>query len=136
VLHLDIESFYLFAKIYLDKIAHAFEFYFGPGRGKSMDSHDQLVKNFPAYAKEKGLTLPSDLMSIATRLKSDISDYRDYEIAHEKSPRRLSGTVFDTEGKMRIIATHLYPTKKDQQKGVESTPRLGTRSGPLRHSRR
>ena len=31
-LHLEIESFYLFAKILLDKVAHFVEFYFGPGR--------------------------------------------------------------------------------------------------------
>jgi hypothetical protein len=118
VLHLEIESFYLFAKILLDKIAHALEFYFGQARRKSLDSHDNLVKNFVAYAEGKGLTLPADLMPLAQELKKDISDYRDYEIAHEKSPRRLSGTVFDTEGRTRIAAMALYPTDKDQQ--VES----------------
>ena len=118
LVHLEIESYYLFAKICLDKIAHALEFYFGQGRGQSLDSHDQLVKNFAAYAAEKSLALPADLMRIAAALKKDISDYRDYEIAHEKSPRRLSGTVFDTEGRMQIAGISLYPTKADQQ--VES----------------
>jgi hypothetical protein len=89
----------LFAKICLDKIAHALEFYFGQGRGKSFDSHDRLVRNFAAYAAEKRLALTADFMRIAAALKKDISDYRDYEIAHEKSLRRLSGTVFDTEGR-------------------------------------
>jgi hypothetical protein len=55
LVHLEIESYYLFAKICLDKIARALEFYFGQGRGKSLDSHDQLVKNFAAYAAEKRL---------------------------------------------------------------------------------
>lgn len=118
LVHLEIESYYLFAKICLDKIAHALEFYFGQGRGKSLDSHDQLVKNFPAYAKEKDLALPADFIRIATGLKEDISDYRDYEIAHEKSPRRLSGTIFDTEGRMQIAGISLYPTDADKQ--VES----------------
>ena len=71
-----------------------------------------------AYAAEKSLALPADFMRIAAALKKDISDYRDYEIAHEKSPRRLSGTVFDTEGRMQIAGISLYPTKADQQ--VES----------------
>src|SRR4030095_8890693 len=35
-LHLEIESFYLFAKILLDKVAHALEFYFGPARDCSL----------------------------------------------------------------------------------------------------
>src|SRR6266496_248045 len=36
LLHLEIESFYLFAKIFLDKIAHALEFYFGQVRKKPL----------------------------------------------------------------------------------------------------
>jgi hypothetical protein len=88
------------------------------GRRKSLDSHDGLVKNFASYAGVKGLTLPADFMTIAAALKKDISDYRDYEIAHEKSPRRMSGTMFDGDGNMKIAATSLYPKEKDQQ--VES----------------
>jgi hypothetical protein len=118
LVHLEIESFYLFAKILLDKIAHSLEFYFGQGRKTSLDSHDDLVKNFASYAVAKGLTLPADFMTIVATLKKDISDYRDYEIAHEKSPRRLNATVFDEHGTMRMAAISLYPTEKDQQ--VES----------------
>src|SRR5207244_194379 len=59
-----------------------------------------------------------NFLFIATKLKNDISDYRDYEIAHEKSPRRLSGTAFDEQGRMRMIRYNLYPTERDKQ--VES----------------
>jgi len=120
LLHLEIESFYIFAKILLDKIAHSLEFYFGQGRGTSLDSHDDLVKNFASYAGAKGLTLPPNYMMVAAALKRDISNYRDYEIEHEKSPRRMNATVFDEHGTMRLAATRLYPTEKDQQ--VESKP--------------
>ena len=94
------------------------EFYFGQGRKASLDSHDDLVKNFASYAVAKGLTLPADFMAIAAALKKDISDYRDYEIAHEKSPRRMTSTVFDKHGTMRMAARSIYPTEKDQK--VES----------------
>src|SRR5882762_3216181 len=47
---LETESFYLFAKILLDKLARALEFYFGQGRSYSLDSHDDLVKNIEGYA--------------------------------------------------------------------------------------
>src|SRR5438309_11034108 len=87
LLHLEIESFYLFAKILLDKVAHSAEFYFGPVRGRPLDSHDDLCKNLSAYAEQKALTLSPDFLKLAAGLKKDISDYRDYEIAHEKSPR-------------------------------------------------
>ena len=52
-LHLEIESYYLFSKIMLDKIVHALEFYFGQGRKKSLDSHDGLVKNSASYVARK-----------------------------------------------------------------------------------
>lgn len=114
VLHLDIESFYLFSKILLDKIAHSLEFYFGQERGVSLDSHDDLVKNFDRYSKAKDLKVPAGFLELATTLKKDVSDYRDYEIAHEKSPRRLNSTLYDGEGNIRIGASNMYPGEKDQ----------------------
>jgi hypothetical protein len=105
----------LFAKILLDKIAHSLEFYFGQARNLSLDSHDQLAKNLISYATQKGLSLPSGFIALAGKLKTDISDYRDYEIAHEKSPRRMSATLLDNDGKMRIAGLNLYPTAKDRQ---------------------
>jgi hypothetical protein len=118
LLHLEIESFYLFSKILLDKIAHSLEFFFGGGRRKSLDSHDALVKNFSSYAELKMLTLPVDFMKIAGELKKDISDYRDYEIAHEKSPRRVNATVFDEHGTMHMAGSRIHPNEKEQH--VES----------------
>src|SRR2546426_1163535 len=76
-LHLEIESFYLFAKILLDRIAHAIEFYFGPARKLPLDSHDHLVKHLEAYGGEKGLSISAALMDAAKELKKDISDHRD-----------------------------------------------------------
>src|SRR5713226_7399573 len=98
LVHLEIESFYLFAKILLDKIAHSIEFYFGPVRKRPLDSHDDLCKNLPVYAEQKELVLSPDFLKLATELKKDVSDYRDYEIAHEKSPRRIRGTIFYADG--------------------------------------
>jgi hypothetical protein len=80
LVHLEIESFYLFAKICLDHIAHALEFYFGQVRKKPLDSHDDLVKNFAACAEEKKLIVTDEFTRLANVLTTDISDYRDYEI--------------------------------------------------------
>ena len=117
ILHLEIESFYLFAKILLDKVARATEFYFGQARGLSLDSHDDMSKNFEPYIKTKGLTILSDeLKRLISQLKKDISDYRDKQIAHEKSPRTIKGTAFKLDtGESQIINIKLYPTEKDQQ---------------------
>ena len=115
LLHLEIESFYVFAKILLDKIARATEFYFGQARSKPLDSHDDLVKNFTSYAKEKSLTTPDGFLNIAKSLKRDISDFRDYEIAHEKSPRSVKGTGFSPDGSTSMISLKIFPKEGDHQ---------------------
>lgn len=58
LVHLEIESFYLFAKILLDKMARSLEFYFGPVRERPLDSHDDLVKNIETYARERTCSCP------------------------------------------------------------------------------
>ena len=118
-LHLEIESFYLFAKILLDKIAHAIEFYFGQVRRKPLDSHDDLVKNMEDYAESKKLELFPKLMKLSEQLKQDVSDFRDYQIAHEKSPRTLRGTQYDAEGKTKMFLTRFTP-KASELKQVET----------------
>ncbi|HRH23342.1 MAG TPA: hypothetical protein PK295_01800 [Candidatus Magasanikbacteria bacterium] len=117
ILHLEIESFYLFAKILLDKIARSIEFYFGPSRGLPLDSHDDLSKNLEKYIKDKSLSpLPPNLKDLIAKAKQDISDYRDYQISHEKSPRTIRGTSFSLRSKTATISTvRLYPTEKDVQ---------------------
>jgi hypothetical protein len=60
-LHMDIETFYLFAKILLDKVARAIEFYFGKGKAQSLHSHDKLAKNLRAFAEQKGLQIDPEL---------------------------------------------------------------------------
>lgn len=115
VLQLEIESFYLFAKILLDRVAHFLEFYFGAARKISFDSHDQLTKNIVDYSALKNISLPSDLLDMLKMLKRDISDHRDYEIAHEKSPRTTRCTFLTLDGKASIISSQFYPTEPFKQ---------------------
>lgn len=121
VLHLEIEAYYLFAKILLDKVAMAIEFYFGQARGLPLDSHDDLAKNFEKYIAAKKLTtLPDDIRKLIQTLKEHISDYRDKEIAHEKSPRTMKATMFShgANSTVWVASTKIYPTARDKQ--VES----------------
>lgn len=121
ILHLEIESYFLFAKILLDKVARAIEFYLGQARGLSLDSHDSLIKHFENYISTKQLTtLPTDLSESMKTLKEYVSDYRDKEIAHEKSPRTMKATMFShgATSTTWIASTKIYPTEKDKQ--VES----------------
>ena len=89
----EIESFYIFAKIFLDHIARSLEHFFGPVRGASLDSHDKLVKFLEKYRDALSLDIPIEFVEIASDLKSRIADYRDYQVAHSKLSRPQHITV-------------------------------------------
>jgi hypothetical protein len=120
-LHLEIESFYLFAKILLDKVARFLEFYFGPQQRHSLDSHDGLAKCIDSYAECKGLHVPTDLRALICDCKKRISDFRDYQISHEKSPRTIHGTSFTLDGGRTLMHLHKFSPKANDA-GVSSEP--------------
>lgn len=113
-LHLEIESFYLFAKILLDQLSRGIEFYFGQGRKASLDSHDDFCKNISSYSSQKDLKLDAQLISLAEELKKRISDFRDYNISHNKKPRNIKFTRFNNEGKALMASNNIYPGPKDE----------------------
>src|SRR5438445_10352953 len=55
-LEFEIDPFYIFAKMLLDKVAHALEFYFGKAPQCSLASHDKLTKCFNRYVPIKKLS--------------------------------------------------------------------------------
>jgi hypothetical protein len=115
---LEVESYYLFAKIVLDDVARAIEYYFGPEQRLSLDSHDDLHRCFRAYAAAKGLSVSEALIASVGDLKIRVCDYRDQQIAHEKSPRTMHGTLFEN-GIARPVLTRLYPRETDHQAVAE-----------------
>jgi hypothetical protein len=116
--HLEIEAWYLFAKIVLDDVARAIEYYFGPARGLALDSHDNLCSRIEDYAEAKSLTLSPELVVKAAELKRRISDVRDYQISHEKSPRTMQGTSWSGSGGVCIHLGRLFP--KEGEMGVQT----------------
>jgi hypothetical protein len=103
VVHLEIESFYLFAKILLDTVARAIEKYFGQGQACSLDSHHDLIRSFEKYATLKKLVVPTDFIEKAKRLRKDVSDFRDQEIAHCKRLNRVTGTMLSADGRQAML---------------------------------
>jgi hypothetical protein len=117
-LHLEIETFYLFAKILLDKIALAIQFYFGQARGLSLASHDKFAKNIERYANAKDLSINQDLVSQTRTLKENVSDFRDkqiHHIEHYRQGRISRGTVFALDGSVRLSLSNLFPKETDKQ---------------------
>src|SRR5689334_1122524 len=47
--HLEIESFYVFAKILLDRFAQLIQLFFGPARDLSLSSHHKLSNNIEQF---------------------------------------------------------------------------------------
>lgn len=121
---LEIESYYLFAKIMLDRVAHFVEFVFGPERRLSLDSHDQMTKHFRGYCEAKGLKDVDKVESLLGSLKTDIADFRDYQIAHEKSPRTIRGVGLLGDGGAFMMSTKLYPKDSDGQVQSKSPEKL------------
>lgn len=117
--HLQIESAYLFAKIILDDIARAIEYYFGTVAGCSLDSHNDWEKGIDKYIGIKKHIMDPELRAKISELKKKISDYRDYQIAHEKSPRTVFGTTLDKVGGIKIVTSRIYP-KESEYAGEES----------------
>lgn len=113
--HLQIESYYLFAKIILDDVARAIEYYFGAARGLPLDSHDDLARSLAQYSAQKDITVAPELVAAIADLKRRISDVRDYKFSHEKSPRTMTGTMWGEDQLARIVMMRIYPRGSDPE---------------------
>lgn len=119
LIHLEVETYYLFAKILLDKVAHFIEHAFGTVRRMPLDSHDKLTKHLKAYVSAKVLKCPNGFFDELVSLKRRISDFRDHQIAHEKSPYMTHGTVWGPSQQPRI-ALVAFPSPGARSMGTDA----------------
>ena len=122
LLHLEIESFYLFAKILLDRTAHLMHWWFAGtrmARGISINRHSDVVDHLGELIAAGQLVAPEGILELASALQARISDYRDREITHD--PRHaFSGTTYTADGKATIMKVHLGAGVKGQLNAGES----------------
>lgn len=124
LIQLEIESFYQFAKILLDKAAMALEFYFGKDKDVEINRHRSLVEHkkgrrllkIEVYSKNKDLAISDTLLDKMKQIQDEISSFRDDYITHLQSPRVVRGMSVD--GKMLI--TKIYPKSEEESKLVVS----------------
>lgn len=131
VLHLEIESFYVFAKLLLDRIADTFGYYFGVTWHKFGSSYVKLTGQFEQICAAKDLTLQyADLPKILHDLRERIVEYRTDVIEHVSDPRLLRGTSWGADKKPKIITSPLYPSESEfpqyEQKETENLDELIT----------
>ena len=119
IVNLEIESFYLFAKIFLDDIARAIENYFGPARGLALDSHDDLEKRLERYAATKGLIIPAGLSEAISDLRKRVADFRDQESLMRKVLARCEVSLGGLMGKRVSSPRGCYPKESDKQTNSE-----------------
>lgn len=113
-LHLEIESFYVFAKILLDKVAHLVLLYFGPARDCSMESHRKFLKCCQVYFEAKKLKGSQGLVDLMTHLRDDIVHFRDKKLTHQNNPRVSLGTAFPEDQGAYLSAGYFYPKTSDE----------------------
>lgn len=108
-LRLEIESFYLFAYILLDKVAAAIAFYFEGNATTGWHKHATLIKRFDDYTRNKGLTNPDRFSELASALGQHIAGFRNFQIVHEAGMRAIRGTGWRTGEGARLTVSNLYP---------------------------
>ena len=89
-IQLDSESFYVFAKVMLDRIAKFLEDYFRPAKSEKellrgytfKGSHNTLTEKFEPLAEKRKLQLPVNLIPLVYELREKISTFRDKHITH------------------------------------------------------
>lgn len=123
-LHLEIESFYIFAKVFLDRTAQYIQSHFGRLPGKKRDllrSHHSLIDNLSTYAEAKDLQVSQDLLTAAAALQASIISVRDRYIVHDDSDRTMHGTLTDAKGRSRLTVHRINPHEHERQ-GVKTEP--------------
>lgn len=119
-IQMDIEAFYIFSKMLLDKLAAFIEYHFGSAQKASLASHDKLTKHLSEFARQKKLECRDGLLKLALSLKEDIIDFRDKQIVHGFHPRRMIGLVYTGSDDIRTSASNLYP--RPDEVSVQSMP--------------
>lgn len=81
--HIDLETFYLFAKTVLDRTAGLVELYFGPERGLPVRTHEKLAANFKEYAVRRGLVVPGGLHETLAHVHGMVYTHRSDSATNE-----------------------------------------------------
>ncbi len=121
-IHLEIESFYIFAKILLDRTASTFGFcFFRDPKWR----HARLIKDIQTVAARDKLTGELDIiLEPAKQLRDRVGAYRNERIVHVQEPRMIFGTSWSPTSRVKIVPIVLYPSPGEAEKIQHSTADL------------
>jgi hypothetical protein len=120
---LEIESFYVFAKILLDRVADTLCLYLGVNRPTNGSSHSELVKkNHLASTCGRLRISPDKLWPLLTGLHTRIVDFRTEVIEHLKEPRQTRDILPGPDRKVHInTGSRIYSRAGDPEQRLEQT---------------
>jgi hypothetical protein len=125
-LHLEIESFFIFTSILLDRITGATQYYFGASSGQ-WKSLEAMKDHLAGYAKNKGLSVPpSELVGLTHWLHRNVSLFRHELLVHKHEDDYRARLSFATGFEMSSGETYLilglsYPEEGEEPKIGEQT---------------
>jgi len=120
VAHLDLETFYLFAKTTLDRAAQYVELYFGPETKLPVRSHDKLHANLSEYAVRRGIVVPDGFMECLARVHDSVA-------THQSDSATNDARVAQSPSDLMIAHTEKGPGPN----GTHGVTRLSLTTGQL-----
>ena len=123
-LQLELETFYVFAKILLDRIADTFGFYFNIKWRQAGSTHSQFASR--VSQGKVGVSLPPSLVHRIKDLKERVVDYRTGLIENPGEPRLIRSTVItyfsDTKAPLiAMLPLVLFPNANDVEEWQRET---------------
>lgn len=112
--HMELEIYFIFTKMLLDKASQCIEDFFGQARSITLKSHRKACKHLTQYADLKNLTIPEGYMALAQKLLDTVVEYRDKQITHLKNPRALRASLIHPDLGVQIATSALYPKTTDK----------------------
>jgi hypothetical protein len=129
LVQLEIESFYLFSKIYLDTTARFLEVYFGQHPNFRFESFEKLFRREAAIWKsDYGLKFDSEFCEVIQKLLVKIVGFRGKKIVHPKGRdaqsligRRLHALAWKSDGSSGVSLTAGFTGVKSSNEFYQST---------------
>ncbi len=121
VAHVDLETFYLFAKTVLERTAQYIELYFGSEPKLSVRSHDKLRANFSEFAERRGIVIPDNF-------NDAFAHVHDMVFTHQAESATNDARVAQSPSDLMIAHTDNTPGANGASSGVM---RLSLTTGQL-----
>jgi len=119
--HLEIESFYVFAKILVDRVADTFALLFlGHLFTRPGSSHRQLTNRLASICQARSIR-PGKLLNMTRDLQKRVVDHRTEVIEHLPESRYTPGSHIGADGKIRIEMGLVSPTDADREFDTRTT---------------